>query len=563
MTYVNGNNVLAFGHPMYYEGTSGVFMSNAWIDGVWPSLNTPYKIGRPAGLRGTITQDRGAGIMGVDGKMSPEATVKATVTYREDTDKDGSLDYSKVGTSTVELPSYVMNSASWNYEGLAPMAAYLAASHACDSSGMKGSALTTTTVVVSDGGETYTIVRPNMFDDGYDIPGAAMMDVASIVAELQQLGDNGIAHPKIQSVDVDAEITKTRCSAEIVGVNVAGGLRTGDNTATVSLLRWGVEDTQTVDVRFTIPAGVPLTGYLQASDAWGLEDDEEAFDEETYYFAEDSGSSVDRRTTAKAVADLEAELPNNTLKVKYQPVEMQSALELDGDGDFAAPVKPKVYDPIEVVTELDCVVSGGASKTAPGFNLKIWDAVGRLLNYATLPYGGRAEIEGELLGADSPVEIAVSRQYAGSSSSSALTTIVFDPDDESFSYLSPGLSRNAKLTFSFAGDNNTLAARSSINVKIRARTLLSASSYRFKKGRRTTLRASVGPTSATGKVVFERYSRGWWYSIGTRTLVAGKASVSYKPSRTGTYKIRARYVPGTGATNAASYSSARTLKVVR
>ena len=58
---------------MYYEGTSGVFMSNAWIDGVWPSMETPYKMGRPAGLRGTITQDRGAGIMGVDGKMSPEA----------------------------------------------------------------------------------------------------------------------------------------------------------------------------------------------------------------------------------------------------------------------------------------------------------------------------------------------------------------------------------------------------------------------------------------------------------------------------------------------------------
>ena len=326
VTYVNGTNVLAFGHPMNYEGKSGLFMSNAWVDGVWPSLETPYKIARPAALRGTLTQDRGAGIMGVDGLMTAKASVAATVTYREDTDDNGTLDYSKVGTSTTEIPSFAINNSGWNYEGLAPAATYLAASHATDAYGVKGSALTTTTVVVKDGATEYTLVKANMFDDGQDIAGAAMMDVASIVSQLQQLGGNGIAHPKIQSVSLVAEIAPVRRNAEVVAVDVPGGLRTGDNTATVSLLQWGVEATQTVEVPFAIPAGVPLTGELQASDAWGFDDGEETFDEEQYYFSE-TVSSVDRRTTAQAVKDIAAELPNNTLKVTFQPVEMASMLD--------------------------------------------------------------------------------------------------------------------------------------------------------------------------------------------------------------------------------------------
>ena len=123
------------------------------------------------------------------------------------------------------------------------------------------------------------------------------------------------------------------------------------------------------------------------------------------------------------------------------------------------------------------------------------------------------------------------------------------------------MTRTGTLTFRFAGDKNTLAAQGSMVVKIRARTTITASRTRFKRGRTTTLTAAVAPTTATGKVVFERYSGGWWYSMGTRTLVGGKATLSYKPSRAGTYKVRARYVPGPGATNAASNSSYRTLKV--
>jgi len=562
VTYVNGDRVLAFGHPMNYEGKSGLFMANAWVDGVvWNSL-APYKNARPARVRGRLTQDRSSGIMGIDNTSTPEASVDATVTYRDDSDGDGTLDYGNVGTSHVKIPSFAMNSTSWNYQGLAPISTYIAASKALDAIESKGSAVTTTTVVVKDGADTYTITKPNMYDSSYDIAGPVMEDVSSIVYELQQLIDNGIAHPKIQSVDVVAEIVPTRRNAEVVAVDVAGGLRTGDNTATVSLLEWGVEATQTVDVPFTIPAGIPLTGELQASDAWGFEDGSEMFDEEEYYFVEMS-DSVDRRTTAQAVEDIGEQLPNNTLKVTFQPVELISGLEADDEDGPTAPSKPKTYSPIEATKAMDYVVMGGAAKSAPALNVKAYDIYDALVASPTLPYNSEAMVEGELLGATGDVDLAVSRLWKGSSVPTTLKPITFDPEDETFEYLAPAMNRTAKLTFSFAGDENTLAAKGSVEIKIRARTTLTASDYRFKKGKTVTLTAAVTPSTTPGTVVFERYSGGWWYSIGTRTLSSGKAKMSYKPRSSGTYKLRARYVPGSKATNSAGTSSMRTLKVTR
>ena len=67
VTYVDTPTVVAFGHPAYYEGDTGLYLCNAWIDGVWPSTYMAYKLGRPAAVRGTLTQDRLAGIVGIDG----------------------------------------------------------------------------------------------------------------------------------------------------------------------------------------------------------------------------------------------------------------------------------------------------------------------------------------------------------------------------------------------------------------------------------------------------------------------------------------------------------------
>ena len=105
-----------------------------------------------------------------------------------------------------------------------------------------------------------------------------------------------------------------------------------------------------------------------------------------------------------------------------------------------------------------------------------------------------------------------------------------------------------------------LPTASTLDVKVKAATSLKSSSYSFKKGKTVTLTGSVAPVTATGTIVFERYSGGW-RTIGSKTVSGGKATLSYKPKRAGTYKLRARYVPKTGSTNVGNTSASKTLRV--
>jgi len=65
LTYVEGDKVLAFGHPFTNRGDVNYLLSRAFINGVIPSSQQPFKLGSPYNrLIGSITQDRGAGIAG-------------------------------------------------------------------------------------------------------------------------------------------------------------------------------------------------------------------------------------------------------------------------------------------------------------------------------------------------------------------------------------------------------------------------------------------------------------------------------------------------------------------
>ena len=155
VTYVDTPTVVAFGHPAYYEGDTSLYLCNAWIDGVWPSTYMAYKLGRPAAVRGTLTQDRLAGIAGVDGPKPVDIPVTAKATRG-----------SKVATSAVQLPAHVADSSNEAFWGLPTFGAYVAGSRLYDAAANTGSALTTTTVVVQDGtGPIYTIVRRNVYSE--------------------------------------------------------------------------------------------------------------------------------------------------------------------------------------------------------------------------------------------------------------------------------------------------------------------------------------------------------------------------------------------------------------
>lgn len=533
-TYKNGANVLAFGHPMVWSGRSGLSMTNAWVDAVLPSEMVPYKVARPAALRGTITQDRLAGIMGVEGQAPVEIPVTAKATLG-----------SESAETTVMVPAMVMNAFSWDFYGLPTMGAYVAGSRLFDQYTVPGSATTTTTVVVKDGSQTWTIVRTNRFDSAEDIPYEAVSDVAMVVGSLQFLSDNGIAKPQIQSVHLDTTFSTNRNLTEIKSVDVAGGLKYGANKAVVTYAKWGHAQDMKRDVWFTIPTNVPLTGALTATGAYddggdGEDDEEGMFDEP------DELGYIDRTTTKEMVDELKKVPTNDTLTVTFQPVSMEMpAGEEDED-------EPETYKPIEVSVRTGSVVVGRATKVAPSIQAIVAPS-------STLPYYSYSLLTGMVVGSEGGGTLTVSRRYAGQANWASQGKADFVSPTVFEALLDP-MTRNATLRMTYSGDKYTLAATKDISVKVAAKVKLAKSASTIKRGKKVTLTATVSPKDSGGKVVFERYSGGRWKTIATKSVVAGKAVYKYK-APLGKNTLRARTVGS--SINASGKSSKITVKVVK
>jgi hypothetical protein len=69
VTYVDGNKVFAFGHPLYNLGTVDYGMAKADVLVVVPSLQASFKLSSIGPLVGSFSQDRVAGAFGEIGKM--------------------------------------------------------------------------------------------------------------------------------------------------------------------------------------------------------------------------------------------------------------------------------------------------------------------------------------------------------------------------------------------------------------------------------------------------------------------------------------------------------------
>lgn len=64
VTYVEGDKVLAFGHPFLKKGNVGYFMTNAYIFTTISGLENSFKVGTVGEAVGMINQDRGSGVAG-------------------------------------------------------------------------------------------------------------------------------------------------------------------------------------------------------------------------------------------------------------------------------------------------------------------------------------------------------------------------------------------------------------------------------------------------------------------------------------------------------------------
>ncbi len=70
VTWVEGDQVLAFGHPMMQMGELSLPITTAWIHDVLPSQQRSFKFGSPVEVVGRLTQDRQSCVAGKTGEAS-------------------------------------------------------------------------------------------------------------------------------------------------------------------------------------------------------------------------------------------------------------------------------------------------------------------------------------------------------------------------------------------------------------------------------------------------------------------------------------------------------------
>ena len=96
VSLVEGEKVLAFGHPMFQSGETYAPVSTAYVHTVIPSAMSAFVMGSPVNEIGSLVQDRQSAIMADTGLRSPTVPVDISIT-------SGTGKHSETGTFHVEL----------------------------------------------------------------------------------------------------------------------------------------------------------------------------------------------------------------------------------------------------------------------------------------------------------------------------------------------------------------------------------------------------------------------------------------------------------------------------
>ena len=204
VTYAHDDVVAAFGHPMDGDGETSLFMTNAYVHGVWSSSYHPQKIMTMGKIRGEITQDRSHGIVGELG------TGPAVVTMTASASLPGGDTASAETLMPRDMPylDWWAGEIAWG-NGSMPVNALL------DGYPEDVSADTTITVVVNDGTQDLTVDRTNLVDGLWGIGDDAWMILEELLSN-----PNGAVPADLISVDMTSDLVLQTKVATILDLEV-------------------------------------------------------------------------------------------------------------------------------------------------------------------------------------------------------------------------------------------------------------------------------------------------------------------------------------------------------
>ncbi len=197
VTYVDGERMVAFGHPFMSRGGTNYFMHNSYIFTVIPSKNIPFKLGSVGAEIGTVDQDRGAGIGGISGRLPDFVSLHAAVSD-EDTGKENQLNVRMIQNEAL-LPT------------LSATSIYNAISRTMDRKGQGTVALSYTLYPKDLKQKPFT--RSNMYWSSKDIAERSVDEIYNVVRLLEQ---NRFEKYELRNIMVDMKVTGERKTAQLL-----------------------------------------------------------------------------------------------------------------------------------------------------------------------------------------------------------------------------------------------------------------------------------------------------------------------------------------------------------
>ncbi|CDF27813.1 spoIVB peptidase S55 family protein [Dialister sp. CAG:588] len=197
VTYVDDDHILAFGHPFMSKGNTDYFMHNSYIFTVIPSTYSPFKLGSIGAEIGTINQDRGAGIVGISGRIPSFIPLHTTV-FDEDLHSRKDLNVRMINNEKL-LPTLTATSV------------YNAISNTIDREG-EGTVSLTYSLYPKDI-KKKPFKKSNMYWSTKDISSRSVDEIYNV---LDILSENRFEKYDIRQIQVDMSVTKERKTAQIL-----------------------------------------------------------------------------------------------------------------------------------------------------------------------------------------------------------------------------------------------------------------------------------------------------------------------------------------------------------
>lgn len=197
LTWVEGDNILAFGHPLFQAGSVRFPLVSASVHTIIPSRYISFKLGSPIETVGALTQDRRPGIGGSLALSAPTVPIDVKVTVPGIGTESFHYEAVREKRLTPKLVAWAVNN-----------------SILCNEKAIGESVVRVRLSLELDGAPDLT--RENIYSSS-----AVLRDVADdILFPMQVLANNPIAGPDIKSVRVEVEIADGREAARIEEIRV-------------------------------------------------------------------------------------------------------------------------------------------------------------------------------------------------------------------------------------------------------------------------------------------------------------------------------------------------------